>query len=62
MALRHVWIRLVHAAARAYEGTTPVIGLVFVTILIAAIFAYDGWRRWWLQNEWKRRWRNPRDD
>jgi hypothetical protein len=35
---------------------------VLIALLIAGIFAVDIGRRWWRQNEWKRRWRNPPPD
>jgi len=40
-----------------------VAALIFVFLLVAGIFAFDVMYRWWKQNEWKRRWRDPpRDD
>jgi len=33
---------------------------VVLTSFIASIFLWDGMRRWWRQNEWKRRLRNER--
>jgi hypothetical protein len=30
-----------------------------IVLLVAGIFVVDIARRWWRQNEWKRRWRNP---
>jgi len=30
---------------------------LFITVLIVGIFAFELVRRWWRQNEWKRRWR-----
>jgi amino acid transporter len=34
----------------------------FIVVLIVAIFAVDIVRRWWRENEWKRRWRNRDKD
>jgi hypothetical protein len=34
---------------------------VFIVILIVGIFVFDLARRWWLENEWQRRWKE-RDD
>jgi hypothetical protein len=31
---------------------------LFIVVLIAAIFAVDIGRRWWRENEWRRRWRD----
>jgi hypothetical protein len=39
-----------------------VAALTFVFLLVAGIFAFDFVRRWWRQNEWKRRWRDPPSD
>jgi hypothetical protein len=36
--------------------------LIFVVLLIVGIFAFDVLHRWWKQNEWKRRWRDPPGD
>jgi hypothetical protein len=36
--------------------------VVFVALLIIVIFAVDLGRRWWRENEWKRRWRDRDDD
>jgi hypothetical protein len=30
---------------------------LFITVLIVGIFAVELGKRWWRQNEWKRRWR-----
>jgi len=35
---------------------------IFVAVVILGVFAYDMVRRWWMQNEWKRRWRNGDDN
>ena len=29
---------------------------LFILIVVVAVFVYDMGRRWWQQNEWKRRW------
>jgi hypothetical protein len=34
----------------------------FIVALIAIIFVADIVARWWRENEWKRRWRNRKDD
>lgn len=34
----------------------------FIACVIAAILAFDVGRRWWRQNEWKRRWQDRRPD
>jgi hypothetical protein len=35
---------------------------MFVVAVVVAIFVVDILRRWWRENEWKRRWRRGRDD
>jgi len=35
---------------------------LFIVLMIVAIFVYDLVRRWWKQNEWKRRWRERGED
>jgi hypothetical protein len=35
---------------------------VFIVVLLVGIFAVDLGRRWWRENEWKRRWRRGKDD
>jgi len=35
---------------------------LFIVLLVVAIFVVDFVRRWWRENEWKRRWRRPPDD
>jgi preprotein translocase subunit Sec63 len=35
--------------------------IVFIVVLLVGIFAFDLVRRWWRENEYKRRWRE-RDD
>jgi hypothetical protein len=36
--------------------------VVFLTALVVVIFAVDLGRRWWRENEWKRRWRDRDKD
>ena len=36
--------------------------VIFVIVLLVAIFAGDLARRWWRENEWKRRWRRNKGD
>jgi hypothetical protein len=36
--------------------------VIFVIVLLVAIFAADLGRRWWRENEWKRRWRRGKDE
>jgi hypothetical protein len=36
--------------------------IIFVIVVLVAIFAGDLIRRWWRENEWKRRWRRRDDD
>ena len=31
--------------------------IVFIVLLLAGIFIFDRVKRWWRENEWKRRWR-----
>jgi hypothetical protein len=35
---------------------------LFLVVLIVVIFVGDVIRRWWRENEWKRRWREKPDD
>jgi hypothetical protein len=35
--------------------------VLFIVLLIIAIFAIDLGRRWWRETEWKRRWRDQAD-
>ena len=35
---------------------------LFIVVMIVAIFLTDLARRWWKENEWKRRWRQKPDD
>jgi hypothetical protein len=35
---------------------------LFIGLLIVGIFAFDLGRRWWRENEWKRRWREKEKD
>jgi hypothetical protein len=39
-----------------------VLAALAIVLLVAGIFAFDIGRRWWRQNEWKRRWRRPPSD
>jgi hypothetical protein len=42
------------------EFLTPT---TFLAVFIVGIFVFDFVRRWWRENEWKRRWRKgPEDD
>jgi hypothetical protein len=36
--------------------------IVFIVLLIVAIFAFDLGKRWWHENEWQRRWRERKDE
>lgn len=36
--------------------------IIFVIVLLVGVFVVDIGRRWWRENEWKRRWRRNRDD
>jgi len=45
------------------EPASPVSNeIIFVVVMLVAVFAGDLVRRWWRENEWKRRWRRNRDD
>jgi hypothetical protein len=35
---------------------------LFIGLLVGGIFAFEIIRRWWRENEWKRRWRKQRRD
>jgi hypothetical protein len=39
-----------------------VLAAIGITLLVVGIFVFDIGRRWWRQNEWKRRWRKPPPD
>jgi hypothetical protein len=39
-----------------------VLSIVFIVVLIAAIFIADIAGRWWRENEWRRRWRDRKDE
>jgi len=39
-----------------------VFSFAFIVILIVAVFAIDIGKRWWMENEWRRRWRRQHDD
>jgi hypothetical protein len=34
-----------------------VLSVAFIVILILAVFVFDIGKRWWMENEWRRRWR-----
>jgi hypothetical protein len=36
--------------------------VIFVIVLVEVVFAVEPGRRWWRENEWKRRWRRGKDD
>jgi hypothetical protein len=36
--------------------------IVFIIVLVVGIFAFDLVRRWWRENEWRRRWRERDED
>jgi hypothetical protein len=36
--------------------------ILFIGIVVGGIFAVELGRRWWRENEWKRRRRKPPDD
>ena len=36
--------------------------VAFVVVLLAVVFAGDLARRWWRENEWKRRWRRGKGE
>jgi hypothetical protein len=35
---------------------------LFIVLLVAGVFLSELLRRWWRENEWKRRWRQKPDD
>jgi hypothetical protein len=39
-----------------------VVSALFIAALIVGIFVLDIGRRWWRENEWRRRWRDRSDD
>jgi len=40
-----------------------VFSLIFITVLVIGVFAIDLGKRWWQENEWRRKWRRrPSDD
>jgi len=39
-----------------------VVSALFIATMIVVIFAADIGRRWWRENEWRRRWRDPGED
>jgi hypothetical protein len=36
-----------------------VFSYIFIAVLVIAVFAIDIGRRWWHENEWRRKWRRP---
>jgi hypothetical protein len=36
--------------------------IFFIVVLIVGIFAVDLGKRWWRENEWRRRWRERDED
>jgi len=34
-----------------------VFSLIFITVLVIGVFAIDLGKRWWQENEWRRKWR-----
>jgi ABC-type Fe3+ transport system permease subunit len=32
--------------------------IIFVAVVVLGVFVYAIGKRWWMDNEWKRRWRN----
>jgi hypothetical protein len=36
--------------------------VIFVIVVLAAVFVGDLVRRWWRENEWKRHWRREKDE
>jgi hypothetical protein len=45
------------------EAASPVDpAVIFVIVLLVAIFAGDLAMRWWRETAWKRRWRGGKDD
>jgi hypothetical protein len=36
--------------------------IVFIVLLVIGVFAFDLGKRWWQENEWRRRWRRKDDD
>jgi hypothetical protein len=39
-----------------------VFSFAFIAILVVAIFVFDIGKRWWNENEWRRRWRRRESD
>jgi hypothetical protein len=39
-----------------------VLSAILIFALLVIIFAADIGARWWRENEWRRRWRDRRDD
>jgi hypothetical protein len=36
--------------------------IVFIVVLVVGIFVFDVVRRWWRENEWRRRWHKRDED
>jgi len=34
----------------------------FIVVMLIAVFAFDLGKRWWQENEWRRRWRRKKAD
>jgi hypothetical protein len=39
-----------------------VASFAFIVLLIVAVFAIDIGKRWWQENEWRRRWRRREEE
>jgi len=40
-----------------------VFSIVFIVLLVVGVFAADMGKRWWQENEWRRKWRHrPADE
>jgi hypothetical protein len=40
-----------------------VFALIFIIVLVISVFAVDLGKRWWHENEWRRKWRRrPAED
>jgi len=40
-----------------------VFAIVFIILLVVGVFAADLGQRWWMENEWRRKWRRrPSED
>jgi hypothetical protein len=40
----------------------PVFALVFIVVMIIVVFAVDIGKRWWQENEWRRRWKRRKSE